>query len=561
MNANPEEKSTPTSTLDTSETPDTSEAESFDAFDLAPRILRGVTDAGFTEPRPIQRDAIPAVLAGRDVLGLAKTGTGKTAAFALPILDGLLRQRSRGPRALVVAPTRELAQQIDAEIRLLGRHIRLQTVTIYGGVSQRPQIAALRQNPDVLVACPGRLLDLYGQGEIDFSRIETLVLDEADHMFDMGFLPDIRRILGALPAERQNLLFSATMPDEIRHLADRMLTDPVVVELSSKAPVSTIEHALYPVEEKQKAPLLDAVLELPGFASAIVFTRTKHRARRLAQQLDKRGHRAAALQGNMSQNARDRAMNGFRKRTFDILVATDIAARGIDVEKVSHVINYDVPTTAEAYTHRIGRTGRAEREGKAVTFITDDDAQMVRAIERMIGARIERRAIEDGEETVLPMPAEDRRPARGRGRGQPSRSQAGRGRSQADRPQGRGRGQAGRGQAGRGQAGRGQAGRGQAGRGRPQADRDRSQTDHSDANSDAGRSSRGTQRRPAASAPREQRSPQARDDAAPRPVRARDHAQPPSGEAGSGAPPRRRRRRRGGSGSGGRGPTGAAQSG
>ncbi len=499
---------------------DPEEPESFDTFDsfnLAPQILRGVADAGFTEPRPIQRDAIPAVLAGRDVLGLAKTGTGKTAAFALPILDGLLRQRGRGPRALIVAPTRELAQQIDAETNVLGRHIRLKTITIYGGVSQRPQIEALRRHPDIVVACPGRLLDLHSQGEINLSRVETLVLDEADHMFDMGFLPDIRRILAALPEERQNLLFSATMPSEIRHLADRVLSDPVVVELASKAPVSTIEHALYPVGEKQKGALLDAVLKLPGFASAIVFTRTKYRARRLAQQLDKRGFKAAALQGNMSQNARDRAMNGFRKRTFDILVATDIAARGIDVEKVTHVINYDVPSTAEAYTHRIGRTGRAEREGKAITFITDDDDQMVRAIERMIGARIERCAIEGGEEKVLPMPPEERRgPGRGRsrgggargGRGANTKASEGR-RSESARPEGPRGSRGGRRRSRPAQ--RGTQSSGQAG--------------------DQG-ASRGQQPREGAQTPR-----------LPKPVRAHDGAHT-TVDAPSGAPQQRRRRRR-----------------
>jgi ATP-dependent RNA helicase RhlE len=362
----------------------------FDRFDLAAPLLRGVAAAGFSEPRPIQDETIPAALDGRDVLGLAQTGTGKTAAFALPILDRLLEDSGPGPRALVVAPTRELASQIDAEFRLLARYTRLSSVTVYGGVSARGQMAALRRRPDVVIACPGRLLDLHGQGAVRLDRIQTLVLDEADHMFDMGFLPDIRRILAALPRRRQNLLFSATMPRAIRGLADDLLRDPHVAELSHSTPAATIEHALYPVAEGRKQALLERILSDERAASTIVFTRTKHRARRLAEKLDRAGHRAVALQGNMSQSQRDRAMRGFRGSRFDVLVATDIAARGIDVTKVSHVINFDVPTTPEAYTHRIGRTGRADNDGTAATFITGNDRAMVKAIERNLGEAIPR---------------------------------------------------------------------------------------------------------------------------------------------------------------------------
>jgi ATP-dependent RNA helicase RhlE len=362
----------------------------FDRFDLATPLLRAVAAAGFTEPRPIQDETIPAVLDGQDVLGLAQTGTGKTAAFALPILDRLLEDSGPGPRALVVAPTRELASQIDAEFRMLAKFTRISSVTIYGGVSARAQIAALRRRPDVVIACPGRLLDLHNQGAVRLDRIETLVLDEADHMFDMGFLPDIRRILAALPKRRQNLLFSATMPRAIRGLADDLLRDPHLAELNHSMPAATIEHALYPVAEGGKQALLERILSDEGPASTIVFTRTKHRARRLAEKLDRAGHRAVALQGNMSQSQRDRAMRGFRGNRFDILVATDIAARGIDVTKVSHVINFDVPTTPEAYTHRIGRTGRSDNDGNAATFITGDDRAMVRAIERNLGEAIPR---------------------------------------------------------------------------------------------------------------------------------------------------------------------------
>ncbi len=400
----------------------------FDRFELHPDLVRGVRAAAFVEPRPIQAETIPAALEGADVLGLAHTGTGKTAAFALPLLDQLLDTRKPGPRALVLAPTRELATQIEAEIRLLAKFTRLKTALIFGGASMRNQIAALRRRPEIVVACPGRLLDLIGQGAARLGDVETLVLDEADHMFDMGFLPDIRRILSRLPDERQNLLFSATMPREIRGLADEVLHDPHVVDLAGRAPAETIEHALYPVPETRKRGLLEHILGSDGCDSAIVFTRTKHRARRLAQQLDKAGHRAVGLQGNMAQAQRDRAMSGFRSRRFEILVATDIAARGIDVSDVSHVINYDVPNTPEAYTHRIGRTGRSEREGTACTFVTGEDWGWVRATERMIGEPIPRRQVEQFTEGEVAMDVRHagarrvRGPARDSGAGRPRSS-------------------------------------------------------------------------------------------------------------------------------------------
>ena len=355
----------------------------FDRFGLDSSILRGVSAAGFVEPRPIQVETIPAALAGRDVLGLAQTGTGKTAAFALPMLHRVSGDRRRGPRALVLAPTRELATQIDAEIRTLARFTKVRVVTIYGGVSAHGQIKALRKNPEIVVGCPGRILDLMGRGVLRLDAVETVVLDEADHMFDMGFLPDLRRILKALPPKRQNLLFSATMPKEIRTLADGLLQTPQVVELAHSSPASTIDHALVSVREDRKRDLLHSILNEDACESAIVFTRTKHRARRLAQQLDRAGHRAVGLQGNMSQGQRDRAMQGFRTRRYDVLVATDIAARGIDV-----------PNTPDAYTHRIGRTGRAERSGRALTFVTRDDVGWLRATERKLGSRIARHAAE-----------------------------------------------------------------------------------------------------------------------------------------------------------------------
>ncbi|MDP6582382.1 MAG: DEAD/DEAH box helicase [Vicinamibacterales bacterium] len=378
----------------------------FSTFGLGPSVQRGIAAAGFVEPRPIQTETIPAALEGRDILGLAQTGTGKTAAFALPILERLLatrlpETRHSGPRVLIVAPTRELASQISEEIRTLATFTRIRVATVFGGVSAHRQILALREKPEIVVACRGRLLDLMQQQVVRLDRVETLVLDEADHMFDMGFLPDIRRILAALPTKRQNLLFSATMPREIRGLADGLLSNPTVVELGHSRPVSTVAHAVYPVADKQKLRLLERLLATEKIVSAIVFTRTKHRAKRLALQLGKSGHRVVALQGNMSQNQRERAMEGFRKHDFDILVATDIAARGIDVQRVSHVVNFDMPNTTDAYTHRIGRTGRAERDGQAYTFVTQDDRGLVRAVERVLGQPIPRRTVE-GIDTARP---------------------------------------------------------------------------------------------------------------------------------------------------------------
>ncbi|MBW2416244.1 MAG: DEAD/DEAH box helicase [Deltaproteobacteria bacterium] len=377
----------------------------FDRFELHEALERGIRAAGFKDPRPIQDETIPAGLDGRDVLGLAHTGTGKTAAFALPLLDRLLEAPQDGPQALVIAPTRELATQIAAEIRTLSKFTRIEMVTLYGGVSIRGQVSALRRCPQIVVGCPGRVLDLLQQGVLRLGQVEVLVLDEADHMFDQGFLPDIRRILEALPRRRQNLLFSATMPKEVRRLADDVLRDPHVAELAGTAPADTIDHALYLVAEPRKRELLEHLLTGDDCDSAIVFARTKHRARRLAEQLSRAGHRAVALQGNMSQGQRDRAMGGFRSRKFNTLVATDIAARGIDVSGVSHVINFDVPRTPEAYTHRIGRTGRAELEGIACTFVTGGDHDWVRATERMIGAPIPRREVDGFEADVEEKPA------------------------------------------------------------------------------------------------------------------------------------------------------------
>jgi len=366
----------------------------FDEFGLCRTVLRGIAAAGYENPRPIQQQAIPAVLDGRDILGLAQTGTGKTAAFVVPMLERIFSDKKDGPRGLIVAPTRELASQITNEIRTLGKHGQVRVAAIFGGVPSAPQIKALRAGPDVIVACPGRLLDLARQGAVKLDKVEMLVLDEADHMFDMGFLPDVRRILARLPTKRQNLLFSATMPNILRRLAEQVLNDPLDVDLTIEVPELMIEHAVYPVLERQKIPVLRSILSGESFVSAIVFTRTKHRAKRLALELSRMGHNAVAIQGNMNQQQRDKAMQGFRKHEFDVLVATDLVARGIDVERVSHVVNYDMPPTTDQYVHRIGRTGRSERSGKAYTLISVSDNLLVSDVERRIGKRVPRRFIE-----------------------------------------------------------------------------------------------------------------------------------------------------------------------
>jgi ATP-dependent RNA helicase RhlE len=365
----------------------------FIQFSLDPRIGAGIKAAGYTTPTPIQQQAIPVVLKGRDVMGLAQTGTGKTAAFVLPILQRLTSGPLGRVRVLIVAPTRELAEQIHQDIVDLGRKTRIRSATVYGGVSKRNQVEALRRGAEIVVACPGRLLDLANDRSIDLSRVEVLVLDEADRMCDMGFLPDIRRILKLLPDQRQTLFFSATMPTDIRELADRILDDPVTVQIGMIAPAKTVSHALYPVPKKLKKTLLFSTLEQEATGRVLIFTRTKHRARNLARDLERLSYRVAALQGNMSQSRRQQAINGFRGGKYDILVATDIAARGIDVSDISHVINFDMPDTVDAYTHRIGRTGRVEKSGEAFTFAEPEDEALVRQIEKVLGAPIERRRL------------------------------------------------------------------------------------------------------------------------------------------------------------------------
>jgi ATP-dependent RNA helicase RhlE len=378
----------------------------FQTFQFHPHVAAGVAAAGYITPTPIQAQAIPPVMLGRDVMGLAQTGTGKTAAFVLPILERLLKG-PRGPvRALVIAPTRELAEQIHATIGSLGRQTRLRSITMYGGVAGNLQVEGLKRGADIVVACPGRLIDHINQRTIDLSHLEVLVLDEADRMFDMGFLPDIRRIIKHLPASRQTLLFSATMPDDIRRLTREVLKTPITLQIDPTVPVGTVTHVLYPVEQHLKTTLLLELLRHTDTESVLIFTRTKHRAKRVGQQLEKAGYQAASLQGNLSQNRRQAALDGFRDGSYRILVATDIAARGIDVSSISHVINYDMPDTTDAYIHRIGRTGRAAKTGDAFTFITQDDETMVRGIERVMGEKVERRTLKNFE-YKKPAPARD----------------------------------------------------------------------------------------------------------------------------------------------------------
>ncbi len=384
----------------------------FQQFNLDTRILAGVHALGWVDPTPIQEQAIPRALEGRDVMGLARTGTGKTAAFLLPILQRLASGPRGRVRALIVAPTRELAEQIHQTAVPLCRPLNLRSLTLYGGVNINPQTRALRAGVEIVVACPGRLLDHVGQGNASLRDVEVLVLDEADRMFDMGFMPEVRRIVRHLPAKRQTLLFSATMPQEVRHLVAEVQHDPVTVQVGTLKPTHTVAHALYPVAAHLKTPLLFELLRRTDTGSVIVFTRTKHRAKRVGEQLLKQGHRATSLQGNLSQNRRQEALDGFRKGTYTVLVATDIAARGIDVSQISHVINYDVPDTVDAYTHRIGRTGRLERTGDAFTFVTGEDAPMVRDIERTLGEPIARRTLEGFDYAAKPPATPEFRPDR-----------------------------------------------------------------------------------------------------------------------------------------------------
>ncbi len=358
---------------------------SFERFNFTSNINKGIAACGYKEPTPIQSQAMGSILEGRDVLGLAQTGTGKTAAFVLPMLQRMAGKSERTPRGLIMAPTRELAEQIYENILALGAHTRLKSIALYGGVGKNPQVKSLQRGVDIIVACPGRLLDLLNDGAVNLKGIQTLVLDEADQMLDMGFFPDIKRVIARLPEKRQSLVFSATMPKEIDALTRKILNDPARVRVNHSAPVTAISHTCFNLDKQERTTKLKQLLEEPAMTTALVFTRTKYKAKGLAAQLKKSGFKATSLQGNLSQAQRKKAMDGFRSGSFNILVATDIAARGIDVSAISHVINYDLPDTVETYIHRTGRTGRAECSGKAYTFACQGDEKMVALIEKQLG--------------------------------------------------------------------------------------------------------------------------------------------------------------------------------
>jgi ATP-dependent RNA helicase RhlE len=369
---------------------------SFDDFDLAPALRRGISDLGFSEPTPIQRSALPPALAGRDVLACAMTGSGKTAAFVLPILQRLGgTPRGGAVRALVLTPTRELAAQVHEHLAALGRHSRVSSATVFGGVNARPQERALRNGVEVVVATPGRLLDHMGQGNVRFDGLEVLVLDEADRMLDMGFLPDVKRILAALPRERQTMLFSATLPPPIVELSRQMLTQPARIDVERPpAPATGVAQEVLPVPGHLKPHLLLELLRRGELETALVFTRTKHRANRLADFLAKAGVACDRIHGNRSQPQREAALSAFKRGRLQVLVATDIAARGIDVEALPHVVNFDVPGQPEDYIHRVGRTARAQSTGHAFTFASPEEGRELAAIERAVGKRLPRRQLE-----------------------------------------------------------------------------------------------------------------------------------------------------------------------
>jgi ATP-dependent RNA helicase RhlE len=438
---------------------------SFDSLGLSAALLRAVAEQGYTEPTPIQGRVIPVVLDGRDVMAGAQTGTGKTAGFALPLLQRLAANSApNGPRrvrALILTPTRELAAQVGESVREYGKYLPLKSAVIFGGVSINPQIDTLRRGIDVLIATPGRLLDHAQQRTLDLRHVEVFVLDEADRMLDMGFLPDIRRVIALLPQRRQNLLFSATFPHDIRNLANKMLNAPVSVEVGERnAAAEKIEQAVYYADKGQKRGLLSWLIGSGDWRQVLVFTRTKHGANRLAEQLENDGLRAAAIHGNKSQGARTRALADFKQGSVRVLAATDIAARGLDIDQLPHVVNFDLPEVAEHYVHRIGRTGRAGNEGLAVSLVAQDERPLLKAVERLLGYAVPTRTAEG----YVPAPprADERPQRRHEHRQQPARNNERRGnRAQPPRQEG-GHRHAGRNQRG----GSRPSGRGHGGGGR-----------------------------------------------------------------------------------------------
>lgn len=414
---------------------DTSAAEeirtlTFDDLPLAPFLKETVKAIGYTHPTPIQAEAIPLVVEGRDLVGLAQTGTGKTAAFVLPILQKLSGSKEKGAKALILAPTRELAEQINDVIKELAPRTGLKSITIYGGVSHGRQVSELRAKPQIIVACPGRLLDHLSARTFDLKGIEYLVLDEADRMCDMGFLPDIRKIISKLPTERQTLLFSATMPDEIRELTRGIQNDPAVVRVKMEEAKSSVSHSMYQIAQASKPHVLSHWLQENREALVVVFTKMKHTAKRLAEQLARKGQHVTSMHGNLSQGKRQQALNGFKDGRYRVLIATDIAARGIDVKGITHVVNYDMPENLDAYVHRTGRAGRASATGEAISFVTKADGLLLRTIERWLKApvaRLETPELDGVEEEVVDTERSGRRqrPGRNARRERPGRRERG----------------------------------------------------------------------------------------------------------------------------------------
>ncbi|MBU2969757.1 DEAD/DEAH box helicase [Pseudoalteromonas sp. C2R02] len=379
---------------------------SFTKLGLSAPILTAVSEQGYDTPTPIQEKAIPAIIEGRDIMAAAQTGTGKTAGFTLPLLEKLSKGQKAGPnqaRALILAPTRELAAQVAESVELYSKNLPLTSTVVFGGVKINPQMMRLRKGVDVLVATPGRLIDLMGQGAVKFKNLEVLVLDEADRMLDMGFIHDIKRILKTLPAKRQNLMFSATFSDDIRQLAKGLIHNPVEVSVESNKAAKTIEHWIHPVDKTKKPALLTHLIEKNNWRQVLVFTRTKHGANRLVKQLDKSKIEAAAIHGNKSQSARTKALAGFKSGEIRILVATDIVARGLDIDQLPQVVNYDLPNVSEDYVHRIGRTGRAGASGEAISLVTADDLKELSDIERLT-QKLLRREIVEGFEPINKVP-------------------------------------------------------------------------------------------------------------------------------------------------------------
>lgn len=412
----------------------------FDKLGLAPEILRAVSEQGYTTPTPVQAEAIPVILAGHDIMAGAQTGTGKTAGFTLPMLNLLQqsgpdtagRNKARHIRVLVLTPTRELAAQVDESIATYGKYLPLRSTVVFGGVGINPQIDKLRRGVDILVATPGRLLDLIGQGKCDLSHIEMLVLDEADRMLDMGFIHDIRKLLALLPRQRQSLLFSATFSEEIKRLAAGILKSPKLIEVSRNETAHQVTQVVYPVGKTRKRELLSHLIHTGEWQQVLVFTRTKHGANRLTTQLGSDGIEAAAIHGNKSQTARTNALKAFKSGSIRVLVATDIAARGLDIDQLPHVVNYELPNVSEDYVHRIGRTGRAGRSGEAMSLVCSEEVKLLRDIEKLIGKQVPQMNISGFEADISVHVEPPKQPERAQqnrrgGQGRPQQPEAKRG--------------------------------------------------------------------------------------------------------------------------------------